>query len=86
MTLNANTTIKINKDYMIVRYTATDEFPLLTIHKTNVYTYVEPQNSIQVKIKPVKATHNYYILHRTDNVFADLYEYSFNKQVTYMMI
>jgi hypothetical protein len=83
-----NTLIDTHKDYMIVRYVATQDFPILTIHKSNIYTYdgVE-QDHVDVKIKPVqRGTYNYYIMHRTDDVFADLYSYSFNKAIDYIMI
>ena len=84
--LSANVPIKIDKDFMIVRYINTDNFPLLTIHKPNVYKYDVEQNSVVVKVKPVRVTYKYYILHRTDNNFANLYSYSFNKAISYIMI
>lgn len=84
--LPANTQVKLNKDYMIVRYTNTDGFPLLSIHKPNSYTYNTIFNSIDVKVKPSKVTFDYYVLHRTNNAFTDLYNYSFNKDVSYIII
>jgi hypothetical protein len=85
-TLLANTPIKITKDYMIIRYTGTGSFPKLIVHKTNAYTYNSPINSIDVRAKPLRITNDYYVLHRTDNSFSNLYNYSFDKNVSYIMI
>ena len=84
--LAPNTPIKIKKDYMVIRYTGTDDFPLLTVHKQSLYQYNTALDNVQVKVKPVKIIYNYYILHRTDEAFANLYEYSFNKQIDYIII
>lgn len=85
-TLAPNTPIKIKKDYMVVRYTGTDDFPLLTVHKPSLYQYNTALGSVQVKVNPVRIVHNYYILHRTDETFSNLYEYSFNKQIDFIII
>lgn len=84
--LNADTEIKLNKDYLVVRYTNNDDFPLLTVHKDGIYNYDGLHDSVQVKVKPAKVVYNYYILHRTSDDFSDLYTYSFNKQIDYIMI
>jgi hypothetical protein len=71
---------------MIVRYTGLDSFPLLKVHKNALYEYDGTKNTVQVKVNPVRVVHNYYVLHRTDEDFVNLYEYSFDKQISYIMI
>jgi hypothetical protein len=85
--LDANSPMKINKDYMIVRYTGSGDFPLLKVIKTGIYKYNVDLNEVTIKVKDTKRNNvGYYILHRTSEQFSELYEYSFDTNVSYIII